>query len=271
MAAGCVGTARAALDASLAHVTARRQFGRFIGDFSATKAHVAAMAARLYAMESLVRAVTAREALGRAIDLASIDAKVLCSEGAFALCDTAVQLHGALGFIEPVGVARMLRDCRITRIFEGANDVLLVRAGVALLAGAANEARTDARAASAPEGRYMRNAIDGLGAALAHAIAQARAEHGVRAVHRQLLLQRLARAAICRSAARATLDRGLSDGSASGLALAEHAVEMLSCEGERHLADARRAKADEARAELVSGLLYGRRGDTAGASEEAMR
>jgi alkylation response protein AidB-like acyl-CoA dehydrogenase len=74
--------------------------------------------------------------------------KVFCSERAFDSSDTAVQLHGALGFIEPVGVARLLRDCRITRIFEGANDVLLVRAGLASLSGHHRPSIQNARTAT---------------------------------------------------------------------------------------------------------------------------
>lgn len=134
LSAGCVGTARAALDATVAHVASRRQFGRPIGAFGATQGHVADMAARLYAMESLVREVGESEAAGAPIDRASSVAKVFCSEAAFEACDAAVQLHGALGFIEPAGVARLLRDCRITRIFEGANDVLLTHLGASELA-----------------------------------------------------------------------------------------------------------------------------------------
>ena len=43
--------------------------------------------------------------------------------------DTALQLHGAMGYLEDTGLARQLRDLRVNRIFEGANDVLLSLAG----------------------------------------------------------------------------------------------------------------------------------------------
>ena len=47
--------------------------------------------------------------------------KVLASELADDACDRAVQLHGALGYLEDPGIALLARDCRVTRIFEGAN------------------------------------------------------------------------------------------------------------------------------------------------------
>jgi alkylation response protein AidB-like acyl-CoA dehydrogenase len=129
MSSGCVGTARAALDAALEHVRSRRQFGRPLFSFGATRAHIAWMAARTHAMNAFVQSVGAAHARGESIDVSSAIAKIFTSESAFAICDRALQLHGALGFLESTGVARMLRDCRITRIFEGANDVLLVRVG----------------------------------------------------------------------------------------------------------------------------------------------
>ncbi|MBI3180108.1 MAG: acyl-CoA dehydrogenase, partial [Deltaproteobacteria bacterium] len=96
MAAGCVGTARKALELALSHVTTRRQFNRPVGEFGASRAHVARMASRLYAAETLVRWVGQALADGQAIDELSLFAKVLGSESSFEICDRALQLHGAL-------------------------------------------------------------------------------------------------------------------------------------------------------------------------------
>lgn len=136
MAAGCVGTARTALRATLAHAKGRRQFGRPLADLQVVEGHLARMASTAWAMEALVAHVGRLEGAGRPIAVPSAAAKVFCSEGAFDICDRAVQLHGALGFVEDTGVALLLRDCRVTRIFEGANDVLCVRIGTALATGA---------------------------------------------------------------------------------------------------------------------------------------
>jgi alkylation response protein AidB-like acyl-CoA dehydrogenase len=254
MAAGCVGTARAAVDASLTHVTSRRQFGRDIGAFGAVRQQVVSMSARLMAMDALVQGVGDRELAGEPIATAATIAKVFCSEGAFAICDQAVQLHGALGFLEPTGIARLLRDCRVTRIFEGANDVLLVRLGVARLASrerVTHPASHDLRdaAACAPL-----SACRALAARLASAIDFVRAKNGVGAVNRQTLLQRIARAHVALEAAVATLPRIAGEDAA----LAAYAVDEIVAEGERHLDALPSEDAREAQTESLSERLYAR-------------
>ncbi|MFO0608972.1 MAG: acyl-CoA dehydrogenase family protein [Polyangiales bacterium] len=194
MAAGCAGTARFALDAALAHVATRRQFRRALADFDAVRLQVATMDATLLAMEALVGA--AADALDGArpdadAALLSVAAKVVASEGADAVCDASVQLHGAMGFLEPTGVARALRDARITRIFEGANDVLLVHLGASLLG----------RAPADPRGGAL-DPLDELARRLDATVTAHRKSHGVRATQRQLLALRVARAAVSLAAAR---------------------------------------------------------------------
>jgi alkylation response protein AidB-like acyl-CoA dehydrogenase len=218
MSAGCVGTARAALDATVAHVATRRQFGRAVGDFGATRAHVAWMAARVRAMEALVGSVSAAHAAGESIETESAVAKVFCSDSAFEVCDRALQLHGALGFLEETGVARMLRDCRITRIFEGANDVLLVRIGAAMLAGqAAREVTCE------PELSEVAQRVEGVERTLRHEAGALAERLGVEAIRHQVALQRLARAQIGARAAAAVLERA----SGADVPLARYAAEQL--------------------------------------------
>ena len=53
----------------------------------------------------------------------SMAAKVLCSDASWKVCDIALQLHGGSGYIEETGAAMLLRDTRVTRIFEGANEI----------------------------------------------------------------------------------------------------------------------------------------------------
>jgi hypothetical protein len=142
------------------------------------------MDATLFAMESLVAAAAGSLDARPDAPWATTAAKVFCSEGAFAVCDAAVQLHGAAGFLEPTGVARALRDCRVTRIFEGANDVLLVHLGAVLLGRRTLAARPALRHAAHDELDRRRD----------DAASSYRAAMGVRATQRQLLAQRLARA-----------------------------------------------------------------------------
>lgn len=130
MAAGCCGTAQAALDKTLSYVETRRQFGRPLSTQPVVRDQLAAMAARLTAMRALVQAsARAADTASRNLEPLSLAAKVFASEGDWTLCDLAVQLHGGSGFIEETGVSLLLRDARVTRIFEGANDVLLTRLG----------------------------------------------------------------------------------------------------------------------------------------------
>jgi alkylation response protein AidB-like acyl-CoA dehydrogenase len=125
MAAGCIGLARTALERTLTQVTSRRQFNRMIGEFGMVREMVAGMRAGIHAMESVIRLCTGLEdGQPDSIGWESSVAKVYCSETAWRAADETVQLHGGSGFIEETGVARLLRDCRITRIFEGANELL---------------------------------------------------------------------------------------------------------------------------------------------------
>lgn len=133
LASGCVGTARAALAQAQAHVRARAQFGRPLASFPLVRAALADAAADLHAAESVLRLVTELHALGAPIAIPSAIVKVLASETAWRVTDVALQLHGGSGYVEEVGIARRLRDLRVTRIFEGANDVLRLHVGSSLL------------------------------------------------------------------------------------------------------------------------------------------
>jgi len=245
MASGCVGTARAALAVTLAYVQSRRQFGRPIGSFAASREHIAGMASRVLAMDAFVRHVA--EQPPSELGALSPFAKVYCSEEAFAVCDQAVQLHGALGFLEPTGVARMLRDCRITRIFEGANDVLLVRLGAARVAAGGTSA-LDADGNDATEAyRAAVKRLDG-------ALAWVRAHHGVRVVRRQTILQHLARAEMYLRAARAVSRVAATRQDAE---LAAFTTDDLVARAGTHIGAVTSAEAREERVARLTDALYG--------------
>jgi len=120
LAAGCLGVARKALAMATEHVTTRRQFGRALIEFGLVRASIDEMGAEVRAIERTLGATCAHDDLSTP----STIVKLLASEGAFRIVDRALQLFGGAGFIEDTGVARLLRDVRVTRIFEGANDVL---------------------------------------------------------------------------------------------------------------------------------------------------
>lgn len=253
MSAGCLGTAETALALTAEHALTRRQFGRPIVRFEASRHHLATMASTVFTMGAVVELVGATERAGEDIALVSTVAKVLCSEGAFDTCDRAIQLHGALGFIEEPGVALLARDCRVTRIFEGANDVLLVRLGVGLLSGAVpvSEAPKELPASLADLGARLVVAQGTFEVALA----EARRAHGLAAVRRQLLLQRFARAKIALIAAAAVIDKATRDGGDAVLR-AEHAVGRALVDAAHHLEGVASTTAEAAADEALVRALF---------------
>ncbi len=120
LSAGCVGTARAALTAALQHVHEQE----------VVQQALARAGAVAYGMAALVRTAAAAEHDWALLSRLTTSAKVFCSEHPFELADLALQLHGGSGYIEDTGIAVLMRDARVTRIFEGANDVLLTHAGL---------------------------------------------------------------------------------------------------------------------------------------------
>lgn len=127
MAFGCTGTAHAALAAARAHCACRVQFARALDQLPVVREQLADMAAKLFAAEAVVRWAASDE--DRLVER-SLAAKVIASELSGEIVDTALQLHGGYGYIEETGLALMSRDARITRIFEGANDVLRLHRGL---------------------------------------------------------------------------------------------------------------------------------------------
>jgi alkylation response protein AidB-like acyl-CoA dehydrogenase len=128
MSAGCVGAARAAQKRAIEYAGTRRQFRKPLTAQEVVRWRLSQMAARLYGMHCLVLDAAHAKSEAALVSL-STSAKLFCSEGAFSICDAALQLHGGAGYLEDTGLALMLRDVRVTRIFEGANDVLWTHRG----------------------------------------------------------------------------------------------------------------------------------------------
>ncbi len=134
MAAGCLGSAQAAIHQMQAYAAERVQFGRALAKFPLVQEQVASCVADTYASQTVIRLVCDLfdSNLGD-IALPSTVAKVLSSEVAWDVIDRGVQIMGGAGFMEDAGMARRLRDMRVTRIFEGANDVLRMHLAAATL------------------------------------------------------------------------------------------------------------------------------------------
>ncbi len=194
LASGCVGTMQAALDATAQHVATRRQFRRTLGEFPAVRTRVAGMAAMLFAARAVTREAAEAIDRGAPSDHPSMVAKIFASDRTFEVCDAAVQLHGALGVLEDVGVARLLRDCRVTRIFEGANDVLLLRIAAARLTKREAAPRVGTASSHA-------DGCDAVGALLDAAADVLRTRYGAAVVAKQGVLLHLGRAEVAHAAA----------------------------------------------------------------------
>jgi acyl-CoA dehydrogenase len=123
-AAQAVGIAQGATDYAVAYARERRQFGRAINEFQGISFKLADMETRTAA---------ARELLYKACAMAdqqhplrakySSMAKVFCSDTAMAVTVEAVQVLGGYGYVKEYPVERMMRDAKITQIYEGTNEI----------------------------------------------------------------------------------------------------------------------------------------------------
>lgn len=123
VAAAANGFARRALDESLRHLGARRQFGRALAAFQGLRFDLAEMDARLRAAELLVDEAAAAVDRGERAVAEVARAKLMATETASWVCDRAVQHLGGLGVKRGEVVERLFRDARALRIYEGTSEV----------------------------------------------------------------------------------------------------------------------------------------------------
>ncbi|MGH8962224.1 MAG: acyl-CoA dehydrogenase family protein [Jatrophihabitantaceae bacterium] len=122
--AQALGIAQGALDASVAYVKDRKQFGQRIADFQGIQFMVADMAMRIEAARHLVYAAAARAERNEPnLTFTSSAAKVFASDTAMSVTTDAVQLFGGAGYTRDFPVERMMRDAKITQIYEGTNQI----------------------------------------------------------------------------------------------------------------------------------------------------
>ncbi|WUV59554.1 acyl-CoA dehydrogenase family protein [Amycolatopsis sp. NBC_01480] len=134
--AQALGIAQGALDAAVAYVKDRRQFGKSIAEFQGVQFMLAEMGTKIEAARHLVYASAAASERGdkRAGFMASA-AKTFASDTAMEVTTDAVQLFGGAGYTRDFPVERMMRDAKITQIYEGTNQIQKVVMARALLKG----------------------------------------------------------------------------------------------------------------------------------------
>jgi alkylation response protein AidB-like acyl-CoA dehydrogenase len=122
--AQAVGIAQGALDFALGYVKERKQFGKAIADFQGIQFMLADMAMELEAARQMVYVAAAKSERGDA-DLPFFGAAAKCyaSDVAMKVTTDAVQLLGGYGYTQDFPVERMMRDAKITQIYEGTNQV----------------------------------------------------------------------------------------------------------------------------------------------------
>jgi alkylation response protein AidB-like acyl-CoA dehydrogenase len=124
IAAQAVGIAQGALDFAKEYVKERRQFGRPVADFQGVQFMLADMGMKLEAARQLTYVAAGKSERGDA-DLPYFGAAAKCfaSDAAMAITTDAVQLLGGYGYTRDYPVERMMRDAKITQIYEGTNQI----------------------------------------------------------------------------------------------------------------------------------------------------
>ena len=123
IAAQALGIAEGALEETIAYVKDRKQFGRPIAKFQNTQFQIADMATKVEAARYLVyRAAIAKDTKKR-FSVEAAMAKLYAAEVAMEVTTKAVQLFGGYGYTREYPVERMMRDAKITEIYEGTSEV----------------------------------------------------------------------------------------------------------------------------------------------------
>lgn len=123
IAAQALGLAEGALDRTIAYVKERKQFGRAIGAFQNTQFQLADMATKVQAAQYMVYRAAMAKATQKSYTVEAAMAKLYAAEVAMEITTKAVQLHGGYGYIREYDVERMMRDAKITEIYEGTSEV----------------------------------------------------------------------------------------------------------------------------------------------------
>ena len=136
IAAQAVGIAQGALDYALGYVQQRQQFGKAIAEFQGLQFMLADMGMKIEAARQLTYAAAGRsERDDSDLTFFGAAAKAYASDVAMAVTTDAVQLLGGYGYTRDYPVERMMRDAKITQIYEGTNQVQRIVMARQLLAG----------------------------------------------------------------------------------------------------------------------------------------
>ncbi len=126
IAAQALGLAEGAFESAVKYVKERKQFGRALGQFQNTQFQLAEMATKIEAAKMLVYKAALAKETQKTYSVEAAKAKFYASKTAMEVTEKAVQLHGGYGYIREYDVERMMRDAKITEIYEGTSEVQLM-------------------------------------------------------------------------------------------------------------------------------------------------
>ena len=123
IAAQALGIAQGAMDETIKYTKERKQFGRSISQFQNTQFQMADLETKVQAARLLVRSAHYKKDNGIPYSVDAAMAKLFCAETAMEVTTKAVQFHGGYGYTREYAVERMMRDAKITEIYEGTSEV----------------------------------------------------------------------------------------------------------------------------------------------------
>ncbi|WP_321330076.1 acyl-CoA dehydrogenase [uncultured Ilyobacter sp.] len=132
IASQALGISQGALDESISYVKERKQFGRSIAAFQNTQFQLADMHTKTEAARMLVYSAAWKKSNKKPYSQDAAMAKLMAAETAMEVTTKAVQLHGGYGYTREYPVERMMRDAKITEIYEGTSEVqkMVISAGL---------------------------------------------------------------------------------------------------------------------------------------------
>jgi butyryl-CoA dehydrogenase len=122
--AQALGIAQGAFDITVKYMKSRKQFGRSLDKFQALAFEMSEMKTRIDAARFLLYNAADKRQKGLPSTIEASQAKLYCSETAMYVTTKAVQFHGGYGYIKDYPVERMMRDAKITEIYEGTSEVM---------------------------------------------------------------------------------------------------------------------------------------------------
>ena len=123
IAAQALGIAQAALDKSVQYAKERKQFGKTIGSFGALQEKIALMGTNVEASRLLIQKAAILKDAHKPYTKAAAMAKSFASQTAMDATIDCVQIFGGYGYMQEYGVERLMRDAKITQIYEGTTEI----------------------------------------------------------------------------------------------------------------------------------------------------